>query len=160
MILYDYAIHWFDLISTLLGKQAKRVYASVQYSQSQKAKPPLLAHAALDYDDCLVTLAINGDSLQGSDMTRLVASKATVVSEGPGLNQQKLSIITPSGTYTPTLIGAWFDDGFHGAMAELLCAIEQKREPSHSAHDNLRSLELCFAALASADQGQVKLPQA
>ena len=39
-------------------------------------------------------------------------------------------------------------------MGELLCAIEEEREPGHGARDNLRSLELCFAALKSADSGQ------
>jgi predicted dehydrogenase len=39
-------------------------------------------------------------------------------------------------------------------MGELLCAIEQNREPNHSAANNLHSLELCFAAVRSADTGQ------
>ena len=39
-------------------------------------------------------------------------------------------------------------------MGELLCAIEEDREPNHSAANNIRSLELCFAALASADTGE------
>jgi hypothetical protein len=39
-------------------------------------------------------------------------------------------------------------------MGELLCAIKENREPYHSAANNLASLELCFAALASADSGQ------
>ena len=47
-----------------------------------------------------------------------------------------------------------FPDGFHGTMGELLCAIEEGREPSHSARNNLRSLALCYAAVASAETGQ------
>jgi hypothetical protein len=43
-------------------------------------------------------------------------------------------------------------------MGELLCAIEQGRTPGHAARDNLRSLALCFAALASADDGHPRLP--
>ena len=43
-------------------------------------------------------------------------------------------------------------------MGELLCAIEEDREPENSARENLRSLELCFAALASADSGQPVKP--
>jgi hypothetical protein len=35
-------------------------------------------------------------------------------------------------------------------MGELLCAIEERREPSHGARSNLRSLEMCFAAVTSA----------
>jgi len=53
----------------------------------------------------------------------------------------------------PELSGTWFREGFHGTMAELLCAIEEKRTPNNNARENLKSLALCFAALASADAG-------
>ena len=58
------------------------------------------------------------------------------------------------GSVTVPLEGSWFESGFQGTMGELLCAIEEEREPGHGARDNLRSLELCFAALRSADSGQ------
>ena len=58
------------------------------------------------------------------------------------------------GSVDVPLEGCWFDSGFQGTMGELLCAIEEDREPSHSARNNLRSLELCFAALQSAETGQ------
>jgi hypothetical protein len=35
-------------------------------------------------------------------------------------------------------------------MGELLCAVEEKREPENGARENLESLALCFAALESA----------
>lgn len=160
LILYDYAIHWFDLICALLpGQQAEQVYASVRRSSTQRSAPPLVAQTALSFEDCLVTLTINGDTIQGGwDRSKLVGSKATVISEGRDLNQQQVTLMTPEGSYTPQLTGAWFDDGFHGAMAELLCAIEARREPRHNARDNLRSLELCFAVLASADSAQPVKP--
>jgi hypothetical protein len=56
--------------------------------------------------------------------------------------------------------GSWFRDGFHGTMAELLCAIEEKRQPYNSARDNLESLAMCFAAVASADSRQPQTPGA
>ncbi len=160
LILYDYAIHWFDLICTLLPRrQAEQVYATVKRSSTQRASPPLVSQAALSFADCLVTLSINGDTIQGSwDRSKLVGSKATVISEGRNLNQQQVTVMTSEGSYSPQLTGAWFDDGFHGTMAELLCAIEERREPLHSARDNLRSLELCFAVLASADSAQLVKP--
>jgi hypothetical protein len=43
-------------------------------------------------------------------------------------------------------------------MGELLCAIEERREPLNSARDNLRSLELTFAAIASAHDGVARTP--
>jgi hypothetical protein len=45
-------------------------------------------------------------------------------------------------------------------MAELLCAIDERREPLHGARDNLASLALCFAACASARDGQPHVPGA
>ena len=56
-----------------------------------------------------------------------------------------------TASLAPRLKGAWFPDGFHGTMAELLSAIDENREPSNSARNNLASLALCFAAVASAN---------
>jgi predicted dehydrogenase len=81
-----------------------------------------------------------------------------MVSEGPDLEEQSVTIYTEDGYATPNLEGTWFPDGFHGAMAELLHAIEDDREPTNSARDNLRSLELCFAAVASAEDHEPKVP--
>jgi len=47
-----------------------------------------------------------------------------------------------------------FNDGFAGAMGELLCAIEDGREPQNSARGNLASILLCQAALRSSRTGE------
>jgi hypothetical protein len=69
------------------------------------------------------------------------------------LNQQSVTLTTADGVAVPELSGSWFGDGFAGTMAELLCAIEENRIPNNNARDNLKSLAVCFAALASADSG-------
>ena len=56
------------------------------------------------------------------------------------------------------LEGKWFNDGFRGAMGELLCAIEEDREPSNSGRNNLNSLAVCFAAVKAADTGRPQTP--
>ena len=66
--------------------------------------------------------------------------------------------MVPAGVSKPKIKGAWFPDGFHGTMGELLCAIEENREPTNSARNNLASLALCFAAVASAECGQPVVP--
>jgi hypothetical protein len=43
-------------------------------------------------------------------------------------------------------------------MGELLCAIEEKRQPVHHARNNLASLQLCFAAVASAERNEPVVP--
>jgi len=43
-------------------------------------------------------------------------------------------------------------------MGELLCSIEEDRTPSIDARDNLISLALCFAAVASSETHQPVVP--
>ena len=51
LILYDFAIHWFDLLSCFFGDRLpKRVYASTARSATQPVEPPLLAQALIEYD--------------------------------------------------------------------------------------------------------------
>jgi len=45
---------------------------------------------------------------------------------------------------------AWFPDAFVGPMAELLCALEENREPSISGRDNLQTMALVDACYLSA----------
>lgn len=155
LILYDFAIHWFDMVSCYLPNQAaERVYAQVRHSPHQKARPPLLAHVAVEYAHAQVTMSFNADTRIGSqDRTHIVGDAGAVLSSGSGLQSQQVTVYGAAGQTTPTLSGAWFPDGFHGTMAELLCAIEENRQPSNSGANNLHSLALCFAAIASSRVG-------
>ena len=160
LILYDYAIHWFDMLSCYFtDREALQVSASTRYAASQEAAPPLLAHVIVDYSDAQATLAFNGATTYGKTETSvLVGTDATARSTGPTVSVQEVEIHTPNGIMRPELEGAWYDDGFHGTMAELVCAIEEERTPFNDARSNLRSLELCFAAVASAHQGGPVVP--
>lgn len=92
------------------------------------------------------------------DLTCLVGTKGALSSVGPNFMQQKVTLHTARGSGSPKLRGGWVPDGFHGTMAELLCAIEEQRDPHNSARQNLDSLVLCFAAVASAEQGRPMVP--
>lgn len=160
LILYDFGVHWFDILCAFMGEQMpKRVFASNAVSPSQKVAPPLLAQAMVEYDGAQATLVFDADVRQGkADETYVAGTKGTIRSVGPSLEKQKLTLSTPRGRASPKLKGSWFREGFHGTMAELLLAIEQRREPSNNARDNLKSLALCFAACASADRGEPVIP--
>lgn len=160
VVLYDFAIHWFDILTCIMGdKQPKRVYASFARSPHQTAAPPMLAQAAIEYEGAQATLVFDADTLWGpQDRTFVVGHRGTIASVGPSLDKQSVTLQTRKGLATPKLNGAWFPAGFHGTMAELLCAIEEDRQPSNSGADNLRSLALCFAALASAERGRPVRP--
>lgn len=159
VVLYDFAIHWFDMASLLINKSPRRVTASVARSPSQEATPPLLAQALVEYEDAQATLTFNADTrIGGDDRTGIVGTKGVLRSSGPSLSEQVVELTTAAGTATPALEGTWFMEGFIGTMGELLCAIEEDRNPSNSARQNLQGLELCFAACASADSGQPQTP--
>lgn len=162
LILYDYAIHWFDLLTCLMaGREPRKVFASFARTVSQQPKAALLAQAAVTYDSAQATLVFDGHSPAGQWATAtLVGERALLRTEGRGDNEHQAVLTTPHGDWRPKLEGRWFDDGFHGAMGELLCAIEDRRTPAHNARENLRSLALAFAAIQSAETGEPVTPGA
>jgi predicted dehydrogenase len=160
VVLYDFAIHWFDILTCFMGeRRPTRVYASTSHSPAQKAKPDLLGQVIVEYSDAQASLAFDADTRFGAqDTSYITGTQGTLTSSGNDLTKQKVELHTSKGVCSPKLQGSWFPDGFHGTMAELLCAIEEKREPYNSARNNLRSLALCFAAIASAEQHQPVVP--
>jgi predicted dehydrogenase len=152
LILYDFAIHWFDLLATIMGEQRPtRVFASTVKSPLQDIMPALLGQASVEYASTQATLVFDGHTPFGPhDEVYVAGTHGTLRSFGPSVNRQTVELVREGGAYRPELVGSWFPDGFHGTMGELLCAIEERREPTNSARGNLRSLELCFAAVASA----------
>ncbi len=159
-ILYDFGIHWFDMLNVFMnGEKAERVHASTARSVGQDVRPPMLGQVSVEYKNAQATLTFEGGCpFGGNDRLLLVGDKGTVESVGPNSNEQILRFRGGKGTFSPTLEGRWFTDGFHGAMAELLSAIAEEREPENGARSALGSLALCFAALASADAGRPVVP--
>jgi predicted dehydrogenase len=160
LVLYDFAIHWFDLMVCFFGERnATNVYAAARRAVGQRARPPLLAHAVVEFEGGQASLVCNGDVAHGqSDRTHAAGTKGSIVSAGPSLSEQRVTLHTAEGRAEPELEGTWFREGFQGAMGELVCAIEEGREPVNNARDNLRSLALSFAAVASAEEGEPVTP--
>ncbi|GIV71224.1 Gfo/Idh/MocA family protein [Caldilinea sp.] len=160
LVLYDFAIHWFDMLTCYFGEEEpQQVFAAVNRTRQQRPRPPMLAHVLVDYPAAQATLSFNAVTKFGHhDRTYLVGTQGTAMSSGPNLQEQTVQLFTAQGVASPILKGHWFPDGFHGAMAELLCAIEEKRSPYNNAADNLRSLALAFAAIGSARDRQPKRP--
>ena len=160
IVLYDFAIHWFDIVTQFFGeRRPARVFASVARAPGQTARPPLLGQALVEYNGAHASLAFDAAVPFGpQDRTYVAGTQGSISSIGPGLWRQEVTLYTSRGYGKPRLEGAWFPNGFHGTMAELLCAIAEDRPPANSARGNLESLALCFAAVASADDGQPKVP--
>lgn len=160
LILYDYAIHWFDITRCFLkGLAAKRVYASTARTNTQRVMPALLGQAVIEFDEAQASLAFDADTNFGKqDRTYIAGSQGSILSVGPSDKHQQLTFMTSTGAWQPDLRGSWFPDGFHGTMGELLSSIEENRPCSIDAADNLHSLALCFAAVASAERHEPVVP--
>lgn len=159
-ILYDYAIHWFDLLACVIDdRDPTGVFASTAHSPTQTSTPPLLGQALVEYEGAQATLSFDGNTrYDGRTRIYVTGTEGTIVSDGPSIDEQTVRMTTETGSYSPSLEGTWFPDGFRGSMATLLTAIEEAREPEHSARNNLSSLELCFAAVESAETGEPQRP--
>ena len=159
LVLYDFAIHWFDFVSHILpaDRQPTKVYAVRTRALGQTIRPPLLAQVVAEFPGGQTSLIFDAPLKFGQeDRTLVGGTRGTITSSGPNLGQQTLTLYTERGQATPKLEGNWFPDGFHGTMGELLSSIEENRTPLNNARDNLRSLAFCFAAIASATDGEPK----
>ena len=167
LILYDYGIHWFDIISCWIDKEPKRVFAFSSCVPNQKTASPLSAQVIIKYENAQASVIFDGSqTVGGEDYFFIGGTKGAIVSRGTDFSHRHLiytrpvlEIRTQGGTYRPNLKGSWFPNGFHGTMGELLCAIEEERKPWNNANDNLRSLRLCFSACASADREEPVDPE-
>ena len=150
LIFYDFAIHWFDFLMSVAGPRVESVVATKAFATGQAAKVPLLAQALVRLDGGQASLVFDGATPIGPhDSTYIAGTLGSLRSEGPDLGTQSVTLSTAKGVATPHLEGTWFNDGFRGAMGELLSAIEDQRTPSNNGRDNLNSLALAFAAIES-----------
>jgi len=159
IVLYDYAIHYFDMVRCLTqGRAAKRVFSTLTPASHQQARPPLLGQSVIEFDGAQASLqfdaAVNFDSFES---VFVGGTKGTLQATGGSCDARNITLRTAKGRATPTLTGTWFREGFKGSMGELLQSIEQKRTPNNNAADNLKSLALCFAAVASAESGKPEI---
>ena len=156
MMLYDFAIHWFDICTCFMqGEKPKSVFAKAQKFKGQSYDPPSIGSVIMEYENAQACMQFHAHVTVGEeDTTTVNGTKGTLRSRGPSLsNQPQIDLYQEDGIASAPLEGEWFNEGFQGTMAELLCAIEEDREPYNSAASNIPSLETCFAALKSADTG-------
>jgi predicted dehydrogenase len=155
LILYDFGIHWFDFLRSVVGARAKTVFASAAMATGQTAKAPLLAQVLVQMEGGQASLVFDGATPHGPrDTTYIAGTKGSLQSNGPDLGLQAVTLTTAAGIARPQLHGTWFNDGFRGAMGALLVAIEDNTEPANGAAENLESLALAFAAIQSRRTGQ------
>ena len=159
LILFDFAIHWFDFLASLIGGRAERVFASATRATAQQARPPLLADVLVGFAGGQATLVFDGATpFGGEHRTVVTGSAGTLVSRGPDPDTQAVTLTTAAGVARPRLEGKWSREGFIGAMGAVLRAMETGEAPLNAARGNLDALALSFAAVASARRNEPVIP--
>lgn len=159
LILYDFAIHWVDMACSFMGRPANSASAIVTPSLDQSINPPLIAGLQLGFENGVANLLFDGSVKPNpGELILITGTRGHLSAGGKLLSAHDLTISTESGIAKPQVKGTWFESGFAGTMGELLCAIEEDREPFNSGRNNLRTLEAVFALVDSSENHWVSKP--
>ena len=155
LLLYDFAIHWFDLIADLLPEaKAKSVYAVTGHREGQLIPVPTLASVIIGFDSAQVSISMRA-SARGEDSGyfHVAGPRGLAKYAGHSLGGEAIEVVNDAGQARVATSANWFPDALTGSMANLLCAIEAQEVPSAHPRSSLPGLQLCFAAMESAARG-------
>jgi predicted dehydrogenase len=160
MLIADYLVHWLDITRCWLeGSQVATVSAvdSRVPGQPEAARNPWHADILIGMSSgASASLRIVGDARTHSGGCPFWIHGTEGTLRGSLLLGSDRLELERAGVRTAfALEGQWFNDGFAGAMGELLTAIEENREPENSAEHVVATVRLGLAAAASADAGGV-----
>ena len=155
-LLHDYCVHWIDASCCWLDAKQPVVVRAVERrtpAQPPASRAPWGALVEIAYGDgsSAVVRSTGGSASPPRCRFWIHGSEGTV--RGAILHgADHVELARAGDVRRVPLDGEWWPDGFAGAMGELVSAVAEGREPSHSARNNLLSLELTLAACRSAEQ--------
>ncbi|RFA16741.1 hypothetical protein B7R22_02480 [Subtercola boreus] len=156
LILFDFGIHWFDLIAQLMAGagEAQRVFASTGNCSGQLIPAPTQADVIIEFERARATIVFRASSSRAeAGSYRIEGTDGVITHYGLSLGGETVELETLSGRQSVRLQGDWWSNGMRGTMAELIGAIDDSRTPRNSALSSLEGLALCFAAQQSAATG-------
>jgi len=117
----------------------------------QEIGVPMMASVLAGFERGSAVLDFDGHSKYAAEESFSIrGTRGTIRAHGGVCAAHHIEVEAAGGAASLEVEGAWFPDGFAGTMGELLCAIEEEREPENGAEDNLKTLDLVFAAIAAA----------
>lgn len=153
-ILY-WSIHYLDFVRFLMREEPTQVYARITNKPGQNFKGDISDIVVLEFGSGATALLIDHNA---SWPHRHDPSMRFQIEGTEGLIQGQINDPAwielrtsrdPEATWRPKLSGVWYPHGFIGAMADLLNAIAEDREPAVSGRDHLNTLRLIEAAYRS-----------
>jgi predicted dehydrogenase len=155
-LLFDYLIHWIDITRCWLEPKQPTAVRAVEHrtpDQPARSTAPWGGTVEIDYEDgSTAAVRSAGGSASPPRCSFWIHGTAGTI-RGGVLHDEFVELDRADGVRRFPLDGAWWPDGFAGAMGELMSAVAEGREPYNSARHNLLSLELTLAACRSAEHG-------
>jgi len=160
-LLIDMAIHHFDLLRMIVGREPVRVTCETWNPPWSGFDGPPVGVATIDFEGGPV-VSYRGSWISSGPITpwggewRMDFEKAEVLwtTRGDENSVADVVVVRPRGGKPRTrslrrmgLIDRW------AALTEFAAAVQERREPQCSGRDNLGSLALAAAAVESADRG-------
>ena len=151
LVLYDFGIHWFDVIARLFaGRAATRVTSTVRMTEGQLIPAPTSATALIDYEGAQVSVIFRAAShFDDFGSYRVEGTHGVISHEGAALGGPTVTVCTADGARAVDLEGDWWQNGMHGTMSELIGAVHSGVPADNTAANSLDGLRLCFAAIHS-----------
>lgn len=155
MLISDYLVHWIDITRCWLeGTTVLSVRAADHRTPGQPGQALNPWSATLQVDTvqgagALLRIVGNVQTTTPGCPFWIHGTQGTI--RGSLLGRDFLELDAGGEVSRFPLLGAWFVDGFAGTMGELMCAIDEGRQPSNSARHNLATLRLVLAARESAE---------
>jgi predicted dehydrogenase len=157
-VIYDYFAHWIDICRCWLDGKTVQAVRALDYrtpDQPAEAKSPWAAWVEIHYTDGASALIRNvgeARTTRPSSPFWVHGTEGTI--RGSVLLGSDFIELERNGISSRYAFeGAWYPDGFAGALGELVTSIAENREPFNSARHNLLSLQMTLAACRSAEEG-------
>ena len=156
----DNGVHYVDLSRYFTGRTPSRVRASAALKPGQYSKAPMMYTILCEYDpnDLMATLHFNNIAtglhhspyLWFLDGPKASASIARYGTLREGRTELAVAFADgPDNRQVFNIQGQWSPEAWGGAMAEMLSALAERREPQASGRDNLSSIRATTAAVES-----------
>ncbi|NOY82853.1 MAG: Gfo/Idh/MocA family oxidoreductase [Kiritimatiellaeota bacterium] len=155
-------VHYLDLVRHWLG-DPKLVYAIATKDKTQHIRGENLAVISLEFDGPLRACVFNDWCYRGGGQNSEICIEGTAGAITGAIHAQSITLrsgtpVAPEITeYTTNK--QWFPDAFAGPMLELMAAIAEDREPRTSGRDNLKTMQVVFAAYKSISEKRAVAPK-
>jgi predicted dehydrogenase len=161
LMILHMSVHHVDQMRLLFGDPA-RVWAYGRKTPGQAQFGETIALYALMYEDGFVASVLDDGVDWSTDFGigyRLQGTEGVLIGDigWPRLAHSTLKVQRKGeATWTElTFSRMWFPDAFSATMGELLCAIDEGREPGNSGRDNLGTMRTVMAAYRSIEEQRV-----